>query len=285
MLQCGNQIVDIQHFPDGTLLMHQEIEGRGEKFRRCTGNDTDKAYDVPEEQAEITWLYDNNEELVALFFLVSHLRSKGVKNLTLYMPYIPNARQDRVKRPEDVFTLKYFAEMINSLKFDKVTVLDPHSYVSEALIDHIGVETPVRYVEEVLKRIGKEVILFYPDEGAMKRYSSMFPLPYVFGIKKRDWISGEIKGLEVAGQTEQLKGRDILIIDDICSKGGTFYYSAKALKELGAGEIYLYVSHCENTITEGQLLTTDDITKIYTTGSIYRSNHDKIEVITGVYER
>ena len=115
----------------------------------------------------------------------------------------------------------------------------------------------------------------------MKRYSAMFDLPYVFGIKKRDWTTGEILGLDVAGRTELIAGSRILIIDDICSKGGTFLHSAKALKALGAGDIYLYVSHCENTILRGEITVTDLITKVYTTDSIFTGNHEKITVLNG----
>ena len=202
--------------------------------------------------------------------------------MVLELPYIPNARQDRIKAPEDVFTLKYFAQMINSLGFSKVTVLDPHSYVSEALLDNICIQTPKENVEEVLDTIsegGEDILLFYPDEGAMKRYSAMCDKPYVFGMKKRDWATGQIQGLEVQGQTELIKGSTVLIVDDICSRGGTFYHSAKALKALGAGKIYLYISHCENSILEGELLTSGLIEKVFTTNSIFTKEHEKIEIL------
>ena len=76
-----------------------------------------------------------------------------------------------------------------------------------------------------------------------------------------------------------IKGKNILIIDDICSKGGTFYYAAKELKEAGAANIYLYVTHCENTIHEGELLNSDLIKHIYTTDSILTKEHEKITVV------
>ena len=77
---------------------------------------------------------------------------------------------------------------------------------------------------------------------------------------------------------EVVNGKDVLIIDDICSRGGTFYHSAKALKEAGAKNIYLYVTHCENTILEGELLTSGLIEKVYTTNSIFTKEHEMIEV-------
>ena len=121
--------------------------------------------------------------------------------------------------------------------------------------------------------------MFYPDEGAGKRYSGMIPLPYAFGIKKRDWATGQIKGLDVAGDVDNIEGKNILIVDDICSKGGTFYFSAKKLKELGAKNIYMHITHCENTIFEGDILTSGLIAKIYTTNSILTKEHDLIEII------
>lgn len=263
MIQYNGKALDLNHFPDGTLLMKEPAE------------ETEKAV--------IRWNFENNEEMVALYFLTKHLRTKGIGRISLELPYIPNARQDRVKKPEDVFTLKFFAEFLNSLEFAEVTVLDPHSYVSEALFDNLRIRTPKEYVEQVIGCLGgkEKLLLFFPDEGAMKRYSAMFDLPYVFGIKKRDWTTGEILGLDVAGRTKLIAGSRILIIDDICSKGGTFLHSAKALKALGAGDIYLYVSHCENTILRGEITVTDLITKVYTTDSIFTGNHEKITVLNG----
>ena len=60
--------------------------------------------------------------------------------------------------------------------------------------------------------------------------------------------------------------------------GYFFYFSAKKLKELGAGDIYLYVTHCENTIFDGELITGDLIKHIYTTDSLLTKRDDKITV-------
>ena len=73
--------------------------------------------------------------------------------------------------------------------------------------------------------------------------------------------------------------KKVLIVDDICSAGGTFKFSAMKLKELGAKDVALYVSHCEDNIQNGDLLKTDLISKIYTTDSILHIKHDKIEII------
>lgn len=137
-------------------------------------------------------------------------------------------------------------------------------------------------LEDTVKKIASNnLMMFYPDAGAMKRYSSAVHLPYAFGIKNRDWETGEIKGLDLSGEIDQLPGKDILIVDDICSRGGTFYYSAKKLKEAGVGKIYLYITHCENTIYEGELLKNNGlIEKIYTTDTILTNlESPKIELV------
>ena len=94
---------------------------------------------------------------------------------------MPHARQDRVKNPTDGFTLKYFCEIINSLGFEKVRVLDVHSNVSLALLNNVEHITAAWFIDSVLKKLKDEnPVLFFPDEGAMKRYSSEFNMPYAF---------------------------------------------------------------------------------------------------------
>ena len=254
MIRVNNKEIDMRHFPDGTMLIK---------------------YLADLEYATITWLYDSDEECMGVYFLAKHLRTHGVKRIDLFMPYIPNARMDRVKNPDEVFTLKYFAEFINDLKLDSVEVLDPHSNVSTALIDNISIIEPTDIILNLLETVNSDgnAILFFPDEGAMKRYShiaSKCDIPFVFGMKNRDWRSGEILGLEVLGETDAVPGKNILIIDDICSRGGTFLHSAKALKAMGAADIDLYVSHLENSVWEGDMIRSGLVRNIYTTNSIYR---------------
>ena len=241
------------NFPDNTLLM---------KF------DPDE---IPDDgnDIEIWWLYENDAELFTLICLKRHLDQYFfADSFRLFMPYIPHARQDRTKTQEDVFTLKYFCEVINSLDFPIVWVRDAHSNVSLALLNNVR-EMPVdNYIERAIEESGADV-LFFPDEGAMKRYSSKSTLPYAFGMKKRDWATGQIQGLDIIN-AEAVVDKDILIVDDICSRGGTFFYSAKALKAAGAKSVSLYVTHLEKTVILGEMASTDDLVDhIYTTKSIF----------------
>lgn len=265
MIKVGDKLIEKGSFPDGTILL-KYLPEQGDQM--------------------IYWQFENNEELVTLYYLTRHLKESGRNDLILVMPYIPNARQDRVKKEEDIFTLKYFCEIINSLHFKRVYVLDPHSDVSMALLDRVT-QLPVRpYVEQVLDAIKLDPskdIIFYPDNGSQKRYSALIEFPNAFGIKQRDWETGEIKGLEVSGYMPK-PGFNVLIIDDISSFGGTFYFSALKLKEMGAGKIYLYITHCENSILQGKLINGELIEHIYTTNSLFTKAHEKITVLPIVTE-
>lgn len=254
-------------FPDHTLLM--KFDPNSDEFSCARGS------------IKVEWIYENDAELFALICVKKHLdRHFTNPHVVLIMPYIPHARMDRVKSDEDVFTLKYFCEIINSLKFDIVWVRDAHSNVSLALLDNVIDEGVVRYVREAINQSGAEA-LFFPDEGAMKRYSDLFKdMPYAFGMKKRDWKTGQIQGLDLINP-ENIVGKKVLIVDDICSRGGTFYHSAKALHKAGAAEVNLYVTHCEDTIHQGDLREKGLINQIYTTDSILRQTFwlDKINIL------
>lgn len=269
MVRVNYWDINIKHFPDGTVNFNL--------FDRDIDVDQEYRYDG-EHPWVIHWNYENDSEMFIIYCLVNMLRdSMPYKKIVLELPYLPNARMDRIKSKNEAFTLKYFAKFINALNFEAVYIYDIHSNVGAALIDRVFELYPSDKVNAVIKK-EKIDTLYFPDEGSVKRYSDKFNKPFVFGMKNRDWKTGQILGLDVLGNTDLIKNKTILIVDDICSRGGTFYHSAKKLKELGAGKIYLFVTHCENTILEGDILTSGLIEKVYTTNSIFTKKHEKIEV-------
>lgn len=256
------------HFPDGTLRTDTPI--------------LNYIKDIT-----ILWKYENDAELFTLICLAKKYKDIDKK---LLMPYIPHARMDRVKQSSDVFTLKYFAETINSLGFKTVIVIDPHSSVSEALIDNIVILQPKQYICETIRIIEKEtldLVLYFPDSGAAKRYTDLCPeYKYVYGNKKRRWEDGKILGIEILNDFDiDLKGKTILMIDDIISYGGSMKYSADKLKEMGVGKIYAYATHTENSILDeekGTLLKSLNdgiVERLFTTNSIFTKEHEKITVM------
>jgi ribose-phosphate pyrophosphokinase len=265
MIKLNGRVVEQNRFPDGTLaLKEMDFSVLSDNFVNW-----------------IDWMYDGDEEMFTIMSLVDIIRRNSQGRIYLKMPYLPNARMDRIKTDTENFALKVFANWINGLGFDRIFVENVHSNVSNALVNNIVDSLPDDDIKTITKDYDFDVI-FFPDEGACKRYKDMdvikeLGLPIAFGIKNRDWKTGEILDLDVIGP--DVTGKKVLIIDDICSKGFTFYYSGYKLKMLGASDVRLYVTHCEDTIWAGEVLKTDVVSKVYTTDSICHYDGDKIEFV------
>lgn len=267
MIKLNGNVIEQGRFPDGTLAL-KEID------RNIISEDNSINW--------ITWFYDGDNEMFTIMSLVDIIkRNSNGRLLYLNMPYLPNARMDRIKTNNENFALKVFSNWLNNIGFDMVVVHNVHSNISNALVNNIVDIMPECDVSDILPKYNFDVI-FFPDEGACKRYKDMniikeLGLPIAFGIKNRDWNTGEIIGLDVMGA--DVKDKNVLIIDDICSKGYTFYYSGKKLRELGASDVRLYITHCEDNIQNGEILKTDVISKVYTTDSICHIEDEKIEFV------
>ncbi len=203
--------------------------------------------DLNEVQRVIISIRIRNFEQVGLLLLaVDALRRMGVQELQLVLPYFPGARQDRVMVPGEPLTVKVFAQLINQMQLDKVLVFDPHSEVMVALLDRVQVLSPKAFIQDVCARIGKEdLILVAPDAGAVKRTES---LAKAIGIqeviscsKRRDLNTGRIVSYTI--HVDNLVGKKLLVVDDICDGGATFLLLAKAIREKGGEDPFLAISH------------------------------------------
>ena len=262
MLYFKGERIEIKKFPNGEALIYSE----NLKLRS--------------DDNEIRVNFENDEDITHLIFLKSHLDELRIK-CNLILPYMPYSRMDRTEGVM-IFTLKHLCKLINNLNFESVTIYEPHSEVSTALLDRVKVVNMSKILAEgLLSELNngeEEVYLVYPDAGAAKRYVKEISYEKILtASKERDFKTGYIKKLEINGNVAS-KSFKAVIVDDLCSKGGTFVLTASKLKEMGATEIYLVVTHCENTVFQGELLTGDLITGIYTTNSILSKDHEKIKV-------
>ena len=267
MIKLNGNTIEQGRFPDGTLALNVE--------KSIFDSDRNLNW-------IISWFYDGDNEIFTIMSLVDMMKRNGVCKYSLHMPYLPNARMDRIKSNNENFALKVFANWINSLGFNKVYVENVHSNVSSALINNIVETLPTEDIK-IISMIYNFDVIFFPDEGAYKRYKDMeiiktLNLPIAFGIKNRDWKTGEILDLTVMGA--DVKDKNVLIIDDICSKGYTFYHSGRKLRELGASDVRLYITHCEDNIQNGLILVSDIISKVYTTDSICHITDEKISFVS-----
>jgi ribose-phosphate pyrophosphokinase len=118
-----------------------------------------------------------------------------------------------------------------------VVALDPHSEVT-SLLPHIPQREVVDYYE---KRVLSPDMWIIPDVGASKKAHTWVDRDYRQCLKHRDMRTGQLSGFEVLGA--DLRGASCVIVDDICDGGGTFLGLADKLRDKGAGDLHLLVSH------------------------------------------
>lgn len=211
-----------------------------------------------------------------LFLLaIDALRRMEVKSIEAIMPYFPAARQDRVMVPGEPLSVKVYAEMINNLKLDKVTVFDPHSEVVPALLDNCHAISNHAFIEKIVTNLPKDLLLVSPDGGALKKIYKLAAHLQHYEVlecsKSRDVKTGALSGFQV--YSDDLHGRPCLIVDDICDGGGTFLGLAGELKKKNSGPLYLAVSH--GIFNKGYDRLLAEFDKIYTTNSF--ADHPAIE--------
>jgi ribose-phosphate pyrophosphokinase len=258
-LFIDNQNVEIDHgvFPDGAVWL--KVTGELPAFAQLM-------------RIRVAAMRDMNDFmlLAQLVDAVRHVTDVAVSHLQL--AWLPWARQDRHMVAGDSFALKVFANQLNTLNFDKIFILDPHSDAAAAAINNcvaIPQETCLLQSETLRRAIAQgELMLVAPDAGALKKIHNVAKATgaknYAILTKERDVASGNLTGFAlVAGE---VAGKDLLIVDDLCDAGGTFIGSAQVLREAGARSVSLYVTH--GIFSKGvENLLNNGIDAIYTTTS------------------
>lgn len=231
------------------------------------------------EEVMISARLNNSDDVMKLLLAVDALRRNGSKNISVLIPYLPYARQDRVMVGGEPLSIKVMCNLINSCGFDKVYIFDVHSEVSLALLDNCELITNSSLAKKVLHN-HSDYLLVSPDAGALKKiYKLAEALQYTNDIvlcnKVRDVSNGKIKQITV--DQDDLGGKACFIIDDICDGGATFIGVAKELKKRNAGKVSLIVSH--GIMSHGETELAEWIDHIYTTDSIKDSESTLISRI------
>lgn len=220
----------------------------------------------------------DSSKLMQLMLAVDALKrlSNGTLPIELITPYFPYARQDRVCVEGEALGAAVMANFINMLEFSKVTIWDAHSDVSPVLLNNIeNVEqtTLLTKCKDLSDRLATgELTLISPDAGASKKTIKIAEKfngePEVIQAQKvRNLKTGEIIKTEILGD---VKGKKVLIADDICDGGRTFVELAKELKRNGATEVSLFITH--GIFSKGLAVFKGLIESIYTTDSFRQAS-------------
>lgn len=224
--------------------------------------------------------YEDDRDITRLI-LVKKVLDELNALCDLFIWYMPYSRMDR-KIEGDVFTLPLVCGIINNLDFDSVTVMEPHSAKTAQLLNRVHAIFPVtEWAHMVMKELnwqeGDHIV--FPDKGACARYHDNKFTNVLTFEKNRDPHTGNIIGI-ILKEGTVTPGSQCLVIDDLCSKGGTFMGVGKILKEKGAGRVTLLTAHCEPTVFAGPLLNDESpIDVLYTSNSMMETQHPKIKYI------
>jgi ribose-phosphate pyrophosphokinase len=215
-------------------------------------------------------------KLLQLLQTANALDNLFAKKKVLVIPYLMAARYDRLMLPGDSIDLKVVAELINSCQFEKVFLFDVHSDVSTLLINHAVNITNRQIVEQYKK---PDALLICPDAGAAKKVSKYFEWntnlkDIVYCSKNRNLATGALT-LEVL-EPEQCKGRNCVIVDDICDGGATFLAIAEKIQPT---HLTLIVTH--GIFSKGFAALESKFDEIITSDSFCKQyNSTKVKAIT-----
>ena len=224
----------------------------------------------------------SSDNLIELCQLVDALRfhiNTSRYSLVLSMPYCAYSRQDRICNPGESFSLKTFANIINSLGFEQVFCYDNHSDVATALINNCT-NIPVTSLVDDIPHIYDYLIS--PDAGANKKTQSLckaWSTPMLRADKLRDTSTGSILETIIYATPVQLDNSTVLIVDDICDGGRTFTELAKAIHSISPTcTVHLYVTH--GFFSKGlQPLVDSGISHIFTSDSVCSISHPNLTVL------
>lgn len=182
---------------------------------------------------------DNN--IVELFLLQDAVKEAGAKKITVVIPYFGYSRQDKKFLDGEPISAKAIAKLI-SLNADKVITVDPHK---EHILDFFAIPAfSCSAVPEIAKYLSQKNIdlLLAPDKGALdrvKKASKIIGCDFDYMEKTR--IDGTT--VEIKPKNLDVKNKNVAIIDDIISTGGTMAKSIKELKNQGAKKIFVSCTH------------------------------------------
>ncbi len=188
---------------------------------------------------------DPNYYLMELLIMIDALKRASAKSIVAVVPYFGYSRQDRKDKPRVPISAKLVADLIATAGATRVLTMDLHAGQIQGFFD-IPVDN--LYARPLLgdnfaKLNLKELVIMAPDLGAIKiarAYSNQLHAEFAV-MDKRRVSTEEVSITSIIGS--DVKGRDVLLVDDLCSTAGTLVTAADICKREGARNIYAAFTH------------------------------------------
>lgn len=217
-----------------------------------------------------------NDKLCHLLFFIGAVKDASAKSITVVTPYLCYTRKDRRTKARDPVTTRYVAQLFEAVGTSRIITIDVHNLQAfqnsfRCPTEHLEARNIfARYFLKALH--GKELAVMSPDFGGAKRAEDFRQLLMAstgkeisFIIMEKSRSKGEVSGTAVVGEVE---GKNVIIIDDMISSGGTMIRAAQACKELGAEAVFAAATHALFTEGAPELLNESVFSQIVITDTV-----------------
>jgi len=221
----GGEVLDVEikRFPDG------------EKYVRILGS----SEEVTVVQSTFA---PQDEHLIELILIADALREKGVRRLRAVIPYLAYSRQDRVTKEGEPISVRAVLRSL-AVYYDELYVFDLHNPETLRFFPGKAVNlSPARAIAEYFgEKLGEGIVLA-PDKGALMRAKAVAEK---LGLEYSHFHKVRISPTEVQMKPVDVdvKGKNVLIVDDIISTGGTMIRAANLLRDMGAEKVFVAATH------------------------------------------
>lgn len=221
--------VIIERFPDGEISLQIQDNVRGR--------------DVFVLQ---TVALDPNNLLMELLIMIDALKRASARSIAVVIPYFGYCRQDRKDKPRVPITAKLVANLLVNAGATRILTMDLHAGQLQGFfdipVDNISGRLMLASSFKELYPSESEMMVVTPDVGSVKlahAYSKRLKADLAI-VDKLRVSATEVDVFTVIGD---VKGKDVLLADDMCTTGGTLVSAAKACREKGAKRIFAAVTH------------------------------------------
>ena len=222
------------------------------------------------------------DNLLELLLLIDSLKRASAGYITAVIPYFGYARQDRKDKPRVPISSKLIANLLQSAGVNRVMTMDLHADQIQGFfdipVDHIRAEAI--FVPYLQNTDTSNVIFASPDVGGVKRarmYAQYFDRELVICDKERK-KANEVKAITVIGE---VKGADIILVDDIIDTAGTMCMAASALIAKGAKSVRAMCTHPVLSSDAIDRIEKSPISELIVTDTIpIRKKSKKIKVLS-----
>jgi ribose-phosphate pyrophosphokinase len=254
----------IKPFPDGETFVKIEENVRGEEVF------------VVQPTSPPT-----NHHLMELFIMMDALRRASAARITAVLPFYGYARQDRKDQPRVPITAKLVANLLVASGANRILAVDLHAQQIQGFfdipVDHLYA-APVMYDYLKQKKL-TDLVVVSPDTGGLKMahaYSQVLESGLAIVAKRRKSAT-DVESMAVIGE---IKGKNVLLVDDLTETAGTLTSAAALLKKKGAKNIIACVSHAILNDTGIERLRKSAIDELITTDTVQRPAIDGVKIVT-----